>query len=297
MKGVELASIWSEVVEIVAESILLQILLTITAALFVHVVMRAVVGILVKRALKTHRYLSKVDRRKQTKTLEGVLITMGAVVIWVIAIVTILGQLKFNLATLATGAGLFGVIFGFGAQSVIKDFVSGLFVLGENQYRVGDIVTIQVAGVEFSGTVEDLTIRITRLRDLDGNLHVISNGSAQAVTNLSYKYANVNVDVQVEYDTDVDTLEGVINGVGAAMAEDEAWAKIIFEPIQFLRIDEFVDAGMRIKALGKVEPAEQWAVAGEFRRRLKRAFDDEGIAIAYPQLIVQNVDQPKRKKA
>lgn len=276
-----------EVAHVFAENTLLQVLLTILVALVAQIVVRRIIKVFVRRALHANRYLNTVDREKQSNTLIGVLGTTAALVIYVIAIIVMLGLLQFNLATLATGAGLFGVIFGFGAQSVIKDFVTGLFIIGENQYRVGDIVKMQVSGVEISGEVEDLTIRITRLRDLNGNLHIISNGTAEMVTNLSYKYANVNVDIQVPYATDVDTLEGVINGVGAALASDRQWKKVIFEPIQFLRVDDFTDAGMRIKALGKVLPAEQWAVAGEFRRRLKKAFDAEGVRIAYPRIAIE----------
>ena len=272
-------SFWNDLIAVIAGSVLLQVLLTVLVALLAQAIVRSLIGVFVRRTLQASRYMGKLDRRKQMKTLEGVLSTMAAVIIWVIAFLMILSLMHFNLATLATGAGIFGVIFGFGAQSVIKDFVSGLFVIGENHYRVGDIVKIQVAGVSVTGTVEDLTIRITRLRDLDGNLHTISNGTAQIVTNLSYKYANVNIDVAVARKTDIDLLEGVVNGVGASMAEDENWAKSIFEPIQFLRLDDFTADGMRIKALGKVEPAEQWAVAGEFRRRLKKSLDEEKIEL------------------
>jgi len=281
------AKILHEVVEVFSESVLLQILLTVLIAMIAQVVGKKIIAFFVHRALRANKYLNKVDRQKQTNTLIGVLGTTAALIIYVIAVIVVLSLLKVNLATLATGAGLFGVIFGFGAQSVIKDFVTGMFIIGENQYRVGDIIKIQVAGVEIAGEVEDLTIRITRLRDLDGNLHIISNGTAEVVTNLSYKYANVNVDIQVLYATDVDTLEGIINGVGAALADDEQWKKVIFEPIQFLRVDDFTDAGMRIKSLGKVLPAEQWAVAGEFRRRLKKAFEKEGIKIAYPRIAIE----------
>lgn len=281
-----------EVAEVFSESVLLQILLTILVAMMAQVVAKRVIAFFVHRALRANKYLSKVDRQKQTNTLIGVLGTTAALIIYVIAVIVILSLLRVNLATLATGAGLFGVIFGFGAQSVIKDFVTGMFIIGENQYRVGDIIKMQVAGVEIAGEVEDLTIRITRLRDLDGNLHIISNGTAEVVTNLSYKYANVNVDIQVLYATDVDTLEGIINGVGSALADDEQWRKVIFEPIQFLRVDDFTDAGMRIKSLGKVLPAEQWAVAGEFRRRLKKAFEREGIKIAYPRIAIEPTQTP-----
>ncbi|MGO3701951.1 MAG: mechanosensitive ion channel family protein [Candidatus Saccharimonadales bacterium] len=296
---------WMLLGEVIAESTIMQVMITVIVALIVQVISGMIITATVGRILQHRRHivvktgpiLSKEDVTKQEKTLRGVLRTMATVIIWIMAAIAILGQLHVNLATLATGAGLFGVIFGFGAQNVIKDFVAGLFVIGENQYRVGDVVSMTVAGVEVSGSVEDITIRITRLRDLDGNLHIVSNGSVQAVTNLSFQYANVNIDIQVPYTTDIDTLETVINEIGEEMSAHADWASNIYEPIAFLRIDDFTDAGIKIKALGKVVPAEQWAVAGEFRRRLKAAFDREGIAISYPHVIVQDEKPAVKSRA
>lgn len=271
---------WDILHEVIAKNVLVQVLLTVIVTLLIQIFVRHTISIFVRNIVRGHRYTNKIDARKQEQTLRGVLRTSVGVVIWLFAFLFIVTQLGFQLSTLLTSAGLIGVVVGFGAQNVIKDFVAGLFVLGENQYRVGDVVEMQVAGIKISGTVEDLTVRITRLRDLDGNLHVVGNGVAQAVTNLSYKYANVNIDIEVAYDTDIDLVEEVINGVGQKMTRSDTWSRSIFEPIQFLRIDGFADSGIRIKSLGRVEPAEQWAVAGEFRRRLKHEFDKHDIRFA-----------------
>ena len=275
-----LAIDWNELHEILSKNMFVQVLLTVITTLILQIIAQHTVGIFVRNIVRGHRYANKVDEHKREQTLKGVLRTLTGVVLWVLATLVILTQLGFQLSTLLTSAGLIGVVVGFGAQNVIKDFVAGLFVLGENQYRVGDVVEMQVAGINFSGTVEDLTVRITRLRDLDGNLHVIGNGSAQAVTNLSYKYANVNVDITIAYASNIDDVEEVINEVGQKMAKSDTWSRSIFEPIQFLRVDELAESGVRIKSLGRVEPAEQWAVAGEFRRRLKKEFDKRGIVFA-----------------
>lgn len=280
---------WDIVGEIIAKNIFVKVLLTIIITLIVQIVVRHTIGIFVSKIVRGHRYTNKIDEHKQEQTLRGILRTSVGVMIWVVAVLVILTQLGFQLGTLLTSAGLIGVVVGFGAQSVIKDFVAGLFVLGENQYRVGDVVEMQVAGVQLSGTVEDLTVRITRLRDLDGNLHIVGNGAAQAVTNLSYKYANVNIDIEVAYDSDIDTVEEAINQVGQKMAKSDTWSRSIFEPIQFLRIDGFGEQGIRIKSLGRVEPAEQWAVAGEFRRRLKKEFDKRGVRFAGAALAERGV--------
>ena len=271
---------WNALHEILTKNVFVQVLITIIVTLILQIIVQHTIGILVRNAVRGHRYANKVDEHKREQTLKGVLRTSVGVILWTVASLLILTQLGFQLSTFLTSAGLIGVVVGFGAQNVIKDFVAGLFVLGENQYRVGDVVEMQVAGISFSGTVEDLTVRITRLRDLDGNLHVIGNGAAQAVTNLSYKYANVNVDINISYASDIDEVEEVINEVGQKMIKSDTWSRSIFEPIQFLRVDSLDGTGIRIKSLGRVEPAEQWAVAGEFRRRLKKEFDKRGIVFA-----------------
>ena len=271
---------WAVIQEIASENPVVKVLLTIIVTLLVQILSRYVIGALARNIVRGHKYSSRTDQRKQEKTLRGILVTTASVVIWIVASLVLLTELGFHLSTLLTSAGLIGVIFGFGAQNIVKDFVAGLFVLGENQYRVGDVVEMQVGAIKLSGAVEDLTVRITRLRDLDGNLHIIGNGTAQLVTNLSYKYANVNIDINVAYASDIDDVEMIINEVGQKMAKSDVWSRSIFEPIQFLRVDGLDDSGVRIKSLGRVEPAEQWAVAGEFRRRLKKEFEKRGIMFA-----------------
>lgn len=267
--------------------VLLRLVATLLCGAAAHVAVRFLIGIAVERAVRQQHYTTKSDELKREQTLKGVLRTLAAVVLWIVVVLVVLQQLGVNLAALATGAGLFGVMFGFGAQSAIKDFVAGLFIIGENQYRVGDIIKLQTSAGPISGTVEELTIRITRLRDLDGNVHVVGNGVPVAVTNLSFEYANVNVDIGVAYTSDIDEVEKIINKTGLAMAKDTAWKDDIIEPIAFLRVDEFDDSAVRIKSLGKVRPAAQWAIAGEFRRRIKMAFDKAGIEIPYPHVVVQ----------
>lgn len=271
---------WDAIHEIASSSPIVQVLLTIIVTLLLQIAARYVIGALARNIVRGHKYSNRTDQRKQEQTLRGILVTTVSVVIWIVSVLVILTELGFQLGTLLTSAGLLGVVFGFGAQNIVKDFVAGLFVLGENQYRVGDVVEMQVGAIKLSGTVEDLTVRITRLRDLDGNLHIIGNGTAQLVTNLSYKYANVNIDIDVAYASDIDDVEMIINEVGQKMAKSDVWSKNIFEPIQFLRVDGLAESGVRIKSLGRVEPAEQWAVAGEFRRRLKKEFEKHGIMFA-----------------
>lgn len=268
------------ILEIIVTYKSVQVLIVLLASAFMHWLSRTIIGIFVNHLVRGHRYGTKLDAKKQARTLKSFLGAVAAVIIWIVTVLYILTIFKVNIAALMTGAGLVGVIFGFGAQSVIRDFVAGLFIVGENQYRVGDVVRIQVVANQITGTVEDLTLRITRLRDMDGNVHIVNNGVAQVVTNLSYKYANVNVDVTVAYGADIDAVETAIDKVGADMAQDEAWKKHILEPIRFLRVADFSDSGIRIKVLGRVSPAEQWSVAGEFRRRLMKEFQQKKILLA-----------------
>ncbi|MGD8373585.1 MAG: mechanosensitive ion channel family protein [Candidatus Woesebacteria bacterium] len=289
-----LGSSWNALGENVVVQILAIIIIAALVHLMVHVsieqIVRKVVGYEYESGLKIKigkGYATKVDEEKREQTLISLFRTAAAVIIWIVAIVVILAVLHVNIAALMTGAGLFGIVIGFGAQNTIKDFLAGIFVIAENQYRVGDVVTLRTSGVDVSGTVEDITIRITKLRDLDGNLHIVQNGTPSVVTNRTFDYANVNVDIGVAYESDVDQVERVINRVGERMAEDDKWSEYIVEPIQFLRVDGFEDSAVRVKALGKVHPAMQWDVAGEFRRRIKKAFEKEGIAIPFPQVVVR----------
>lgn len=267
---------------------IVQVAFTILGILIVQILVREIISRLMKHAVRSKKYQNRVDEKKRRETLTGILQTLSAVAIWTVGVFIIFGELNVNLAALATGAGIIGLVVGIGAQSTVNDLLGGLFIIMENQYRVGDVVTLTTGGTEISGVVEDITIRITRLRDLDGNLHTLRNGLTTVVTNRTFDFANVNIDITVAYDADIDTVERVVNEVGAKLAAEEKWMKRIKEPIAFVRVDGFEESGVRIKALGKVQPAAQWEVAGEFRRRIKRAFQTEGIVIPYKQVVVHN---------
>ena len=270
---------------------IVQIVITIALAYVLQRFIQYMISRIVKRVIKANKYATTIDEKKREQTLSKMLQTSAAVIIWVFVLFIILRIFDIDVTALATGAGLFGAIIGFGAQDSIRNILSGIFIITENQYRIGDIVRLRVTSVDISGTVEDISIRITRLRDLDGNIHIIPNGSITVTSNLSFDYANVNIDVGVGYESDIDHVEKVVNSVGKKLSEDESWEKMIFEPIQFLRVDAFDESSVRVKALGKVEPAQQWAVAGEYRRRLKKAFEKEAIQIPLHQVVVHQSKQ------
>lgn len=276
--------------EPVADQSLFQIVVILIAAIVVQRLVRQHISRLVKRAVRSHKYESKTVERQREKTLVGILGTATAVIIWVVAAILVMAALEVNIAALATGAGLIGVVVGFGAQSTIKDFLAGIFIIAENQYRVGDIV--EISGK--AGVVEDITIRITRLRDLDGFVHIIPNGTIDTVTNMTFQYANVNVNVGVAYDSDVDKVVKVINEVGENMASKGKFKDDILEPIEFLRVDSFDESAVTLKAIGKVAPGKQWDIAGEFRRQIKTAFEENGVTIPLPQRVVHMTSDKKR---
>ncbi len=264
-----------------------QIFFTIAIVLLIQIVLRATLDRMVHRIVRGHKYETKAEEAQREETLIRVFRTLSGTALWIVGIIVILAEMHVHFAALLTGAGLVGIIVGLGAQNILKDYLAGILVITENQYRVGDIVSM-TAGVStpVSGVVEDISIRATRLRDMDGNLHIVPNGSAGIITNLSYKFAQVNIDVNVSYQTDIDKVETIINQIGRDMAHEEAWESKIVDPITFLRVDQFGNSGITIKALGKVKPGTQWDVAGAFRRRLKVAFEQNHIEIGLPQITV-----------
>jgi small-conductance mechanosensitive channel len=273
---------------------IVQIVIIVAVAFFLHHFTGIIVKNFVHRLLLRHDFETQTDRMKQEDTLRSVFKTGLGLVIWLVAFGWILSVMQVNLVQIAAGAGFLGIIIGLGAQATIRDYLAGVFILTENQYRVGDIVTLAGGGVgqETSGVIEDISLRITKLRDLDGTLHIIRNGEASIVTNRTYKYSSVVIDVGVAYDSDIDLVEKTMNEVGKGMLKDEELARVIKEPIQFFRVDGFGENAVIIKTLGKVTPAKQWDIAGEYRRRLLAAFNKKGIEIAYPQVVVR---KPKEK--
>lgn len=266
------------------------VLLIVAAAYLARKFAMVVVSRVVKRAIHHEDPSFKVAEEKRENTLIDIIGTALRVGIWIIAGMMLLEEFGVNIAPLLAGAGVIGVALGFGAQSLVKDALTGLFIIFENQYRVGDVIQINS---EVAGVVEKITLRETVLRDLDGMVHHVPNGYIQVATNMTMQFSNVNVDIGVSYDADIDEVEKVINEVGVELASDKVWRDSIIEAPSFLRVDSFDDSAVTIKILGKTTADQRWAVAGELRRRLKAAFDKNGVEIPFPQMVVH---QPARKK-
>lgn len=213
---------------------------------------------------------------KRVDTLTHVANRSLATVAFIIGLLTVLPELGVNTSALLAGAGLLGLAIGIGAQSLVRDILSGLFILLENQYGKGDVV--KAAGV--GGLVEDVNLRRTLLRDLDGTVHSVPNGQIVVASNLTRSWARVNTTVNVDYSENVDRVCDVINRVGTELAQDPAWQGDVTGAPRALGIEELSDTRVEIRVLGETQPSRQWDVARELRRRLKLAFEHEGIRLA-----------------
>jgi small-conductance mechanosensitive channel len=234
----------------------------------------------VYHAVKQTKGESREGIRKRTDTLTGVFVSTGKVLIVLTIILMILSELDIPIGPALAGLGIAGVALGFGAQYLVRDLIAGTFVILENQYRVGDVVKV----ADITGMVEEVNLRRTVLRDLDGIVHHVPNGEIRAASNYSRHFSRVNLNISVSYGTDLDHAIRVINRVGKKLAEDKEWSERIISAPQVLRVHKLGDSGIDIKILGDVKPLAQWDVMGELRLRLKKAFDKEGIEIPWPHL-------------
>lgn len=259
----------------------IKIIVILIAALIINRAGRKFIEKAIKKGVKD---TTEEETQKRQKTLIRIFSGALKVIVWLVVIMTILPELGVNVGPILAGAGILGVALGFGAQYMIRDFLAGLFVLLENQYRVGDVVCLD----NTCGGVEDITIRKTVLRDLDGKLYHIPNGAFKMSANLTKGYSRAHMNVTVAYKEDLDRVMEIINRVGKEMAEDEPWKDYIKKPIQVLGPgpDKFGDSGIEIKVLGETKPLKQWDTLKEFRRRLKKVFDEEGVEIPFPQMSI-----------
>jgi len=225
---------------------------------------------------------AKEEQDKRIKTLSRVFVVTSGILILIIALFMVLSELGINIGPLIAGFGIVGVAVGFGAQYLIRDLIAGLFIIIENQYNVGDVVRIG----SISGLVEEINLRRTVLRDLDGIVHYIPNGESGVISNFTKEWSRVNLNISVSYGTNLDHAIAVINRVCKEMADEPAWKDAIIKTPQVLRVDNLGESGIDIKILGDTKPIMQWDVMGELRKRLKNTFDKEGIEIPWPHMKV-----------
>ncbi|MBU3901432.1 mechanosensitive ion channel family protein [Patescibacteria group bacterium] len=237
---------------------------------------------LVRKIIVSNHFLSKEAEEKRENTIIKIFDNTLRVSIWVIAGMMIFSAADVSIGPLLAAAGVAGLAFGFGGQYLIRDVISGLFIILENQYRVGDVVCLNST----CGLVEDITLRLTILRDLDGTVHHVPNGEIKIASNLSKYFARINLNVGIAYNSNLEKVIEVVNKVGRELAQDPQWKELIVKAPQFLRVDDFADSAIIIKILGETKPLKQWDATGELRKRLKIAFDKEGIEIPFPQRVV-----------
>jgi small-conductance mechanosensitive channel len=259
-----------------------HVILILAGAWIVNEIINRSLERAIRHMIKPDAFASPDAERKREDTLIHILNRTLSIVIYFIAFIMILAAIGINITPLIAGAGIVGLAVGLGAQQLIRDVIGGLFIVMENQYRIGDIVTLN--GV--SGMVEEITLRITALRDLDGTKHYIPNGAIVNASNLSKDFARVNINIGVSYTSDLQRVIETVNRVGEDLAKDPVFKKMIIKAPEFLRVEDFGDSAVVIKILGDVKPLKQWDVTGELRKRLKIAFDEAGIEIPFPQRVV-----------
>lgn len=239
---------------------------------FAHHALSKVLG----HILHSNLYPTKSDREKRVKTLSGLGSALIRFFVWITAGVVIINIIGINTAPFLASAGVLGVALGFGAQKLINDLVSGIFIIFENQYRVGDFVELE--GV--SGTVEDITIRTTVLRDLNGAVHHVPNGAIVVSTNKSMGFGQINLDISVEPKTDLKLLEKLINKVGKDVANNPDLKDAIIEPPLFSRVSDFSGNSITVKVIGKTTGGKQLEIKSAFFSELKKSFDENKIQLA-----------------
>jgi small conductance mechanosensitive channel len=224
------------------------------------------------------------DERRATRatSLGQLAANITSVLVVSIAVIMVLGELGFNLAPLVAGAGVVGVALGFGAQSVVSDFLSGVFMLLEDQYGVGDIVDLG----EASGVVEDVHLRVTRLRAVDGVVWYVRNGEVVRVGNMSQNWSRALLDIGVAYDSDVPRVKQLMEQVARELAADDAWAPLVLAEPEVWGVEQLAADAIVVRLVVKTVPGEQWGVARELRQRIKERFDAEGVEIPFPQRTV-----------
>jgi len=232
--------------------------------------------------------IEATDRKQRIDTLWAAVRTLLLVLLVIIVFLGILNAWGVNTAPFLAVGSIIGIAIGFGAQDFVKDVIAGFLILAEDQYSIGDVVKIN----NVSGTVKEITLRSTILRDLDGNVHYVPNGSIGVASNYTQEYSQVVIDVGFGYGEDVDTVIPIIQDELDRFAADEAWTEAFIDPPEILGVQSLGDSSVTVRCLLRVTPEYRWSSRREFLRRIKARFDTEGIEIPFPYLTIA---QPPRK--
>lgn len=268
--------------------VVLRIALIVVAAVLAFALVRAAVNISVRHLIERRTaesgegILPPAELERRVRTVARLVVRVAGSVIAIIGTLMVLGLFEIDIGPAIAGLGVIGIAVGLGAQTLVKDWLAGIFIVLENQYNQGDV--IRIAGVD--GVVEDFSLRRTTLRDLDGTVHTVPNGQITVTSNMTRLWARVNLDVSVAYDTDIDRATRIIDEVGEKIQADPDWEGRVLEPPHVVRVNALGDSSVTLKVLGQVKAAEQWAVGGELRKRILDAFGKAGIEIPFPHRVV-----------
>ena len=230
------------------------------------------------KVMQSRRPEPDVELEKRAATLGGIFRKTVVVLIWVVVFMMALEEAGFNVGPLLAGAGVAGLAVGFGAQNLVRDVISGLFMLLENQVRVNDVAIINGKG----GLVEQINLRTTVLRSLDGTVHIFPNGTINTLSNMTQEFSYYVFNIGVAYKEDTDHVSAVVQELADEMMREEAYGPFILAPLEVMGVDEFADSAVIIKARIKTAPIRQWMVGREMNRRIKKKFDELGIEIPFP---------------
>lgn len=258
-----------------------RIVIALIAALAASRIARRVVANLSARlaaAIEPQDTGAALEREKRAATLGGFVGRALVIAIWTVAIIMSLQEAGFDIGPILAGAGVIGLAVGFGAQTLVKDIIAGLFILVENQIRVNDIAVINGTG----GLVQEINLRTTVLRDLEGVVHVFPNGQITSLSNRTREFSYYVFDLGVAYKEDTDRVVEVVRGVAAELMQDAEFGPLILEPLDVLGVDRFADSAVVIKMRIKTQPGRQYPVGREMNRRIKKKFDEAGIEIPFP---------------
>ncbi len=232
--------------------------------------------------------LASARRAQRARTLASVLKSIVTGVIGVVLLLMVLGELGYNIAPLIASAGIAGVALGFGAQTLVKDFLSGIFMLLEDQYGVGDVVDLG----EAAGSVEAVGLRVTRLRDVEGTVWYVRNGEVLRVGNKSQGWARAVLDLLIAYSEDVERVKAIMLDVAQGLRSEQQWAPMLLEEPEVWGIEAMQPDGVVVRLVVKTQPLQQWEVARELRSRLQARFDAEGVEIPLPQRMLWMRPEP-----
>lgn len=222
----------------------------------------------------------KRNREQRARTLASLLNSIAAVIIGIVAFLTILTIMGLKIAPILATAGIAGLAISFGAQSLVKDVINGIFILIEGQFGIGDVIRVG----DISGQVEKMTLRATMLRDIEGVAHILPNGEITRVSNLTKAWSRSMLDIRVSYKEDVDHVIAVLRQIGDEIANDPDWGPLIIDHPETLGVQNLAESAVIIRMVTKTLPLKQWEVGRELRRRIKKRFDQEKIEIPFPHM-------------